>query len=80
MRVKLTKISGNSASHIKPGYWVDGECGHVVLGANVFLSPINATSLNDRFDYFRTTDVTDLSEDGSVITTKNSKWKFEIIK
>ena len=77
-RIKITKLEGKKESHIDPGYWVDGwmrkepEVGHKLL-----LWPINATSLMDRFDWFMTTELTEIK--GDVVTTTNSKWRIEYL-
>lgn len=79
-KIRITKLSGKPVSSIEVGYWVIGFRLGVepVIGLPYMLMPIEETSLKEYwFDWFSTTDVSSY-EDG-VITTKNSKWKLEIL-
>ena len=78
-RVKITKLSGKPISSIPIGYWVDGTAYKLPrVGKQFWIEPVNRTSAHDRFDWFSTTEV--VAFDGEVITTQNSKWKYEEIK
>lgn len=75
MKVKITKIQGVPNSSIEVGYWVKGTGHNPIIGKSLWIEPVDATMKSDRFDFFHTTNV--LSFDGEVITTQNSKWRFE---
>jgi len=77
--VRITKLSGKSESSLPVGYWVDGTAYKLPrVGKPFWIEPVNRTSAKDRFDWFSTTEV--VAFNGKVITTRNSKWKYEEIK
>ena len=76
MKIKITKLEGKPVSALPIGYWVIGYIIRPLeVGKVAYLYGPIKTSLNERFDYFSTTEVKEVGD--GFFLTKNSKWKLE---